>query len=534
MNKKSKANTINVSQQFLNKFGSHIQGCLCGFDRLRLRGTLRHLFQPTVMESYLNACRVLIKDFSRFAEGITNRAKQAMNQIAEKANRPLIYLNSSQISKEEEAKKIAAKDGIRDGLVAILTCVEPCMSYRVRGDRQSKKIHLVLEPRKCLFYYHYFLHPTFGWMHARVQTWFPFTIDFCINGRHWLSRQMDQAGLEYRKEENCFVWISDWTKAQKLMDKQLKTDWPKSLKKILGEVLPTHSQICRPIAQQYYWTASQSEYATDIVFKSPEFLSKLYPNFVHHSISSFASPDVMRFLGRSVPTTTGRVHGKFEGEIISDMKHRPEGIRVKHTLKGNSIKLYDKQGRMIRVETTINHPEEFKVYRHSERDPQGELAWRELRRGVADLHRRAEVSKAANNRYLDALESTCGTEPIATLVSKVCRRRTIKGNKYRGLRPWSPEDHLLLESISSGEYTINGFRNGDLRKLLYSKKATKQEQRRRSSAITRKLRLLRAHGIIRKVSGTHRYVVTGQGRKILTALMAAYKADVDQLTKLAA
>ena len=74
----------------------------------------------------------------------------------------------------------------------------------------------------------------------------------------------------------------------------------------------------------------------------------------------------------------------------------------------------------------------------------------------------------------------------------------------------------------------------DFRKLLYSKKATKQEQRRRSSAITRKLRLLRAHGIIRKVSGTHRYVVTGQGRKILTALMAAYKADVDQLTKLAA
>ncbi len=112
MNKKSKANTTNVSQQFLNKIGSHIQGCLCGFDRLRLRGTLRHLFQPTVMEAYLNACRVLIKDFSRFAEGITNQAKQAMNQIAEKANRPLIYFNSSQISKEEEAKKIAAKDAI--------------------------------------------------------------------------------------------------------------------------------------------------------------------------------------------------------------------------------------------------------------------------------------------------------------------------------------------------------------------------------------------------------------------------------------
>ena len=81
----------------------------------------------------------MIKDFSRFAGGITNQAKQAMNQIAEKTNRPLIYLNSSQISKEEEAKKIATKDGIRDGLVAILTCVEPCMFYRVRGGPTKQK-----------------------------------------------------------------------------------------------------------------------------------------------------------------------------------------------------------------------------------------------------------------------------------------------------------------------------------------------------------------------------------------------------------
>jgi hypothetical protein len=127
----------------------------------------------------------------------------------------------------------------------------------------------------------------------------------------------------------------------------------------------------------------------------------------------------MRFLGRRVPST-GRVNGKFAGEIISDLKHRHEGVRIKHSLNGNSVKLYDKGASVLRVETTINRTEQFRVYRRSEGDPKGPCSWYNLRRGLADLPRRAEVSRAANERYLDALASTTGTTTLCKLVSKVC------------------------------------------------------------------------------------------------------------------
>ena len=255
-----------------------------------------------------------------------------------------------------------------------------------------------------------------------------------------------------------------------------------------------------------------------------------YPRFIQHGIGSFKSPDVMRFLGRSVPTSTGKVSKKFEGEIRSDLKHRPEGVRIKHSLKGNSLKLYDKQGSVLRVETTINRTLEFKVYRASERDPKGERSWRPLRRAVADIPRRAQVSHASNNRYLAALKSTTGTTPLAKLAAKVCSPLTLKGQRYRALRPWSPEDSLLLATVADGKFALNGFHNRDLRTSLNPF----QRQEIKAQTITRRLRLLRAHGIIRKVSHTHRYVVTDTGRAVLTALRAAQLADVDQLTKLAA
>jgi hypothetical protein len=196
--------------------------------------------------------------------------------------------------------------------------------------------------------------------------------------------------------------------------------------------------------------------------------------------------------------------------------------------------MYDKQSLALRVETTIDHPGEFKIWRTSEKDPQGELAWRELRRGLADLPRRCEVSAAANNRYLTALASVTGKTPLSQLVQDISRPLTQDGQRYRGLRPWSPEDGRWLEILSRGEAMINGFRNRDLRRLLHPRKASTRAERRRATQVTRRLRLFRAHGLLRKVSGTRRYLVAEKGRQILTALLAARQADVDQLTKLAA
>jgi hypothetical protein len=194
-----------VPESFLNKFGHKITGIISGFDRVRFRGSLRLLFQPSAMERYLASCGVLIKEFKDFAESITAKVKAAAYRAAAQAGRPAQYLRDSAVSKEDYARQIAQRDRIKAGLIALLSAVEPCYSYSVRGDRTTKEIHLVIEPRKCTHFYHYFMHAEFGLMHVRVQSWFPFTVEICLNGREWLARQMSRAGIGYQQAGNCFT-----------------------------------------------------------------------------------------------------------------------------------------------------------------------------------------------------------------------------------------------------------------------------------------------------------------------------------------
>jgi hypothetical protein len=392
----------------------------------------------------------------------------------------------------------------------------------------------VLEPRKCLHLYHYFLHPELGLCHMRVQTWFPFTVDICLNGRDRLARQMDATGLAFRQRDNCFVWVEDAARAQRLLDQQLCTDWPDVLGRLLDQAHPLHREICRPIGQTYYWTASASEYATDLLFRDASSLAALYPRLVHHSLRTFSSPDVMRFLGRKTTTTQGRVQGNFRGEVISDLKHRPEGIRVKHSVNGNSIKMYDKEGSVLRIETTINKTEDFRVYRAKQGETDGQKSWRPLQRSVGELWRRAQVSASSNRCYLEALASVTEKTPAGQASADICRAVVRDGRRYRALNPWSEKDAALLQAVSRGEYVINGLRNRDIRRQLWPRNGSLRQEHQRAAAVSRQLRLLRVHGLLRKVSGTHRYVVTENGRKIITAVLAARQADVEQLTALAA
>jgi hypothetical protein len=282
---------------------------------------------------------------------------------------------------------------------------------------------------------------------------------------------------------------------------------------------------------EYYWSCCESEYATDVMFQDPARLAALYPRLVQHALLSFGSTDVLRFLGRNVPLTG---NSKFQGQVVTDLKIRSEGIRIKHRVNRNSLKMYDKFARGLRVETTINECEDFRIFRQPEGRPDQPKKWRPLRRGLADLARRAEVSKAANERYLLALASVDEKTPLRQLADKLCRPIKRKGTRYRALNPWSPLDGALLQAINRGEFAINGLRNRDLQTLLFPAQASAKQQRRRAARVGRLLALLRAHGILRKVTGTYRYHLTPKGRTIVTALLTARQADTEQLTKLAA
>ncbi len=101
------------------------------------------------MESYLSACHILLKDFGTLVESTTQAIKAQAKALAQKLARPWIFMPSSQSSKEQLARKIADRDGVTKGLICILNAVEPCQSFRLIGNRQTKMLELKVETRKC-------------------------------------------------------------------------------------------------------------------------------------------------------------------------------------------------------------------------------------------------------------------------------------------------------------------------------------------------------------------------------------------------
>jgi len=523
--------------QFIKKHQSMVVGQLSGFDRVRFRGTNRMLAAVAGIVAWMKDCTGsgLLKGFGAFADDLTERLSCSVEQVAKSAGRSIKYLASSMLSKEDLVQELLARERISEGVVCVLSCVEPCRSFDIHRDRETKSIDLVKAYRKCKHWYVYFVDSLLGLCHVRIQSWLPFTVHVCVNGREWLCRELDAAGIGYRRRDNCLVDVADFGAAQKLLDAQPWLNWTKTLNDLLARACPALLDLrYRGSPFQYYWSADETEWATDILFRSSEQLAGLYPSLIRHAMTTFSSRDVLRFLGRSRSPMTAGVHPSFQGEVVSDIKTRPEGVRIKHRVNANSIKMYDKQGSVLRIETTINDARDMKVFRTSESDPSGPKSWRTLRKGVVDLPRRAQISQTANTNYLSALAAVDVQTPLGDIVDAVSMPVTRDGQRSRGLNPITGEDSRFAVLLQRGEFALNGFRNRDLRPLLYPQDETPSQKRRSSGKVTRLLRLFRAHDLIRKIPGTHRYQLTAMGRKTLSAFAIARNASTEKLNTIAA
>jgi hypothetical protein len=523
-------------EKFIARHRTVVSSVLSGFDRLVFRGSLRALRHLGIY-GFLHRAGVRLLDFGKFAEATTNRVKGAALAEAHERARPVLYLNSPRISKEDLARDLLRQHPLTDpGLICAFKAIEPCMRFEYHRSSEPSERGLKLRTGKCLFIYKYYLHPDFGFMHLRLQSYLPFDVQICLNGREWLGRQLVPHGVGFERADNCFTQLEDPALAQRLLDEQLRTAWPATLDALLKNIHPLHEEIFRHSPMNYWWVAYQTEWATDVLFKDAASLSACYPALVRHAVDHFRSPDVLRFLGRVE-------RQPWKTEVSSSLRERPEGVRVKHWLNGNSVKMYDKAGSILRIETTIGNPKDFCVLRPRREDERGErhdevtgaeLVWRNMRKSVADLHRRTELSQRSNERYLDALSVVDDTTPCSRIFDPFARPVLDHGRRFRALRLGEPGELALLEAISRGEFVTAGFRNRDLRRLLYARPQTKTDDRRQSGRVSRFLRLLRAHGVIRKIHKTHRYQLTDRGRLLTAALRATRDACLRQLLREAA
>lgn len=492
----------------LEQYKDKINGTFSFFDRAIFKGYIRQFFSPSGKKYFLSEMNVLLKDFSAFANGVTNDLVSYVESMTASADRPLIYLASPKTSKEETALEVLKENPVEEGLICTLSVVEYCQTLQpIKKDNGFLELSTV--NRKCKYYYFYYLDKNFGFMHVKLQTWFPFLIQIYINGREMMKHTFDSHNITYQTYDNSFFQISDIRKAQELADKFDSKSLCRQLDLLAHKVNPYLDTIEKVFHQGYHWCVDQCEYATDIMFKSRDALEDIYPSLVGHAFYDFKCTDIFSFLGR-------KLDPKFQGEAVSDYRKRPTGWRIKFKMKSNSIKMYDKFS-CLRIEMTINDPKEFKVYKDvNHKDGTTSKSWVPMGKSIANLYRYAEISKAANKRFIDSMHEIVPVQSIEKEINGICERKVVKGKTYTGYNVWSPEVFQLFEEISDGRYLIRGFTNQEIRRAICKGDPDTPKE---SGRMSRTLSKLRAHGLIHKIPHTRRYLVSSKGRRVLGALI---------------
>ena len=502
----------------LEQYGDKIKGTFSFFDRMIINGYLNPLMNEHSRAGALYQLDVLYKDYKAYFSHVTESIKTCIENSAAELGCPVIYLSSAKKRKEDIAKSFLDGDRSDDGLICVLKTLEACRTAKVYGTDEGKLVVKTCNT-KCLHYYLYYQDKEFGFMFVKIQTWFPFNIQVYINGRELMKSVFEKNGISYQCYDNSFTDISDIAKAQELADKFDSKKLSGRLDAFAKSINPFLDTVYQIFGQGYHWCVNQCEFATDVMFKERGFLEDIYPSLVGHAFYDLTCTDVFTFMGR-------KPDPRFQGEAVSDYKNRPVGCRVKFKLKSNSIKMYDKCS-VLRIEATINDPKEFKIYGTvHHKDGTESKQWKPMGKSISNLYRYAEISKSCNLRFMDAMVDIIPVKSTLDEIGKICSGKKVDGKKVTGFNVWSPEVVRIMETVSDGKYLISGFRNKDIGKTIFPAISNPQK---RSSKVSRLLKKLRQHGLIKKVPKSRRYHVTSKGRRVMGALIELRHRDYPKL-----
>jgi len=349
---------------------------------------------------------------------------------------------------------------------------------------------------KCLHYYFYLIDEELGLCYVRVPTWCPFRLQIYFNGHNWLAATLKNQSLPATLMDNVFTTITDFSQAQSLSDSFQVNILHKKLDLFAERYCP----IIKQFSLRYHWSIMQAEYATDIVFKRQEELKAIYGHLTRTAIHSVKPENIATFLGR-------KLHENYQDEIGNNFNTRIEGTRIKHTMGSVSIKMYDKLGLVLRIETTVNDVSFFKHYRTVEhRDGTESRKLAQMKKGIYSLPALQNLLAAANRRYLQFISTIDDVSLGITKLDQISKTIIKCDRSYKEFNLFTDQDQLLFESIASGEFNISGFQNKHLRRKLEGKNSTQ---------ISRLIKRLHVHGLIKKIGCTYKYYVTKFGTQVI-------------------
>lgn len=513
--------------------GAPVVADVATFDRLIFKGHFAGFRYPgAVLGTLATLGQVLLKDWKLIIEPLSNEIDAHFKSWCQQTGRPFEYLQSAHThrggdSKEDLARQIAERDGITSGLVCVLSVLEPCSSFDVRGNHKKHLLELVRRRRKCLHYYAYIIDPQFGWMHIRIQKWIPFTIQVYVNGREWLCRQLDRRNVQYKRSDNKILQVANIAEVRRQNRRLERMNWPKVLNRWSRLMNPLIDRFAGPDGKNgYFWVTDQCEFATDLLFKDRATVDRILHDLKPHAYSVLSVRDCYRFLGKRESRTKATI----------DLKERPEGWRGKWGLGRNWLKIYDHKN-VLRFETTINHPVAFTAIRHvkpansaASKSAQQKPQRTPVRKGVQDFWLLARIANDANQRMIASCASIRIDRPAIENLDSLSKPKTRKGKRIPRLNPTATETIVLFKAVAHGSSMLRGFSNSDLQQRLHAKPAKDaKERRRRTCRICRKLQSLRGHGLIARIPGTRRYRLTQSGRTTIHAAIRFHDLDFPAL-----
>jgi hypothetical protein len=498
--------------RFVAKFTKLIVAVLSCFDRVIFKGYLPLTNGPALEGFVDHVLRIRRCDFMAFAEEQSESLVEHAKQMARDAGAEYVYLQGAH-RKDKLVDQILRQRPISEGLICVLCCMECCPSFRLASGKDRPRLVNARRQQRVLYFY--FLDPALGLIHIRLTTWFPFTVQVYVNGHSWLAQQMLEKRLGFTQQDNAFTALDDPQAAQRLADSFVDQDWRKILHRLVRQVNPLMRQAWfRGLS--YYWVVDQAEFSTDLIFTGREALAGLYPRLLDHAVVNFSAKDILTFLGR-------RFHPRFDGEVLTHcQKGRRPGARIKHRMKNNWLKIYDKFGMVLRVETVINDPREFRVRRSRVRAGRREMVWCPMNKGVINLYRYRELSLAANDRYLEALSVVDDPAPAYRQVEELTEPVVVSGRSHAGFNPATGSDVKLFAAVLDGNNLVRGFQNAAIREAIYEPTEDAGERRRQSQSVGRMLKRLHVRGLIAKVPHSRRWHVSQKGHRVLGAVVRLY------------
>ncbi|MBL8795684.1 MAG: hypothetical protein JNM56_17395 [Planctomycetia bacterium] len=355
-----------------------------------------------------------------------------------------------------------------------------------------------------------------------MQTWLPFIVQVYVNGHEWLAQQMVQRQLGFVQRHNAFTQLDDPTQAQRLADRFAKLNGPNILDRWAHQVNPLLRE--RFPGYPVHGVTDQAEFATDLLFPSREALAGLYRQLLDYAVLTFTPKNILGFLGCQWDRRfDGEVHTHYEDD-------RWFGTRLKHRMRRNWLKMYDKFGLLLRVKTVINAPQEFHVYRRrSHRDGTSSSGYFPMTKSVHSLVHYQEQALACNRRYLDALAAVDDPAPAYQVLKELTEAAVANNRSYAGFNPARADDVRLFAAVLDGDGLARGFRNGDVRGALFGTPKPRDQQRRASAAVGRLLKRPHVRHLLAKIPRTRRWRVTERGRHLLGLAVQLYRRTWPQL-----